>query len=86
MNMQALTWLALVVHATFAQIRVPSELCTSLTKKSAWDSAVRQPIGLVQLTIEYQHGTSVGGPINAAELEPDGRMRWYARKQSCPEN
>jgi hypothetical protein len=59
---------------------------TDDAETAARDYAVRQAMRLVQLTMKYQQGTSVGGPIDAAELEPEGRVRWYARKQNCPGN
>lgn len=44
-------------------------------------------IRLVDLTVAYDEriGT-VGGPIDALELFPNGGLRWIQRKQNCPEN
>jgi hypothetical protein len=41
---------------------------------------------LVRLTIEQADTFEVGGPIDSAEIGSDGRIRWFNRKESCPEN
>jgi hypothetical protein len=41
---------------------------------------------MVELTIQYHKGGDVGGPVDAVQLNRDGSVRWYARKQNCQEN
>jgi len=39
---------------------------------------------LVDLTIAYHQGIDVGGPIDAVQLNRDGSLRWFPRKENCP--
>jgi hypothetical protein len=43
-------------------------------------------IKLADLAIAFSGDHGVGGPIDAVELQNDGRLRWIQRKQNCPDN
>jgi len=43
-------------------------------------------IRVADFTVTYDHSGEIGGPIDAVELNRDGRIRWLARKDNCPEN
>lgn len=43
-------------------------------------------IRLVDLTIAYDQTGNVGGPIDALQLDPDGRITWFQKKKWCPED
>jgi hypothetical protein len=47
---------------------------------------VRRAIRLAELTIKYQARSDIGGPIDALQLNRDGTIEWYSRKQNCQEN
>jgi hypothetical protein len=53
------------------------------------DRPIRKAMRLVNLTIQERHSRNlldVGKPIDAVEMKRDGTVRWYERKQNCPEN
>ena len=50
------------------------------------DRSLLEVIRLVDLTIAYDGSGSVGGPIDALQLAPDGRIKWFQKKNDCPEN
>ena len=41
---------------------------------------------MVELVIRYHDGTDVGGPIDFAQLQRDGTLRWISKKDNCPAN
>ncbi len=49
------------------------------------DNEVVRAIRLVELTIAYQEGDHVGGPIDVLEISTGGAVRWIQRKKNCPE-
>ncbi len=57
----------------------------SSTDTEDLDAVVLRAIRLVELTIAYQEGGQVGGPIDALELSTGGEIRWIQRKEHCPE-
>jgi hypothetical protein len=50
------------------------------------DYDLLKTVRLVDLTIAYHQGRDVGGPIDAVQLNRDGSLRWFQRKENCPAN
>jgi len=50
------------------------------------DSPKLKVIRLVELTIAYDKTHNTGGPIDAVQLTPQGKIVWFQRKPSCPDN
>jgi hypothetical protein len=50
------------------------------------DYDLLRTIRLVDLTIAYRWERDVGGPIDAVQLNRDGSLRWFQRKDNCPAN
>ncbi len=40
----------------------------------------------VALTIRYHIGGDVGGDLDAVEMDKDGSVRWYAKKDNCADD
>jgi hypothetical protein len=55
-------------------------------EKALPTSPILQVMRLVHLTIAYDRSGTVGGPIDALQLRPDGRVTWSRQKKDCPEN
>lgn len=47
------------------------------------DYDMLRTIRMADLTVLHHVGKDVGGPIDAAQLDRDGSIHWYARKKNC---
>lgn len=80
------------------RVDIAEELLAGKTERSraaavAWSSGdpskfhdLRRVVRIIELTIQHDASGTVGGPIDAVQLNPDGSIEWYARKRNCPEN
>lgn len=48
------------------------------------DRDILKTMRLVELTIRYSPPGLVGGTIDAVQMNRDGSVHWFARKQNCP--
>lgn len=47
---------------------------------------VQRVMRVAELTEKYQQGNSIGGPIDALQLNRNGVIQWHTRKQNCADN
>lgn len=79
----------------FGRVEVPVQVCGELDngnhrEATGWlrgNSAYRDlAIGVAKMTATCNLDGSVGGPIDAIELQSNGRIMWLQNTKKCPEN
>jgi hypothetical protein len=50
------------------------------------DYDILKVIRLIQLAIQYDKSGAIGGKIDAVQLNRNGTLNWFARKDYCPAN
>jgi len=66
--------------------RAKKEARSPLSLPKGMSREMAHIIRLVDLTIAYDPTQTVHGPIDAVELSGDGSIKWFGRKEQCPES
>jgi hypothetical protein len=74
------------VNRTSARAKKEAQQWKPPVKSKVADYDILKTMRLVELTIKYQRGKDVGGPIDAVEMDRFGRVRWFAVKKNCAIN